>query len=293
MKRLQSFRPASWLVRVLLLVAIALPSLLITSPVFVAYAADLPTVSDVTGPVPSDSIIYASDGESVLADLHPSGYQHYQESLSSMGTLLPEAVIAIEDRNFYDEPGVDALSIARAAIVDWKAKDSVQGASTITQQLVKIRLVGAEPTIDRKIREAMLSFEIERRYTKNQILEAYLNSVPFGNSAFGSEAASQIFFHTTTAKLDLAQAAMLAGLVRGPTYYSPFTNWHAAKDRQYQVLDAMVRAGYITKSVADWAFAEDLRPPKHMFGPVNNIIAPGFVSYATQKLLQKYGSDMT
>src|SRR5438270_1182052 len=230
-RRARISRPAGWLVRVFLLVAIALPSLLITSPSYAAYAAKLPSVTDITNPVPTDTMLYAADGTTLLADLHPPGYQHYQESLSDMGTLLPDAVIAIEDRNFYDEPGVDPVGVARAAIVDWKAKDSVQGASTITQQLVKIRLVGAEPTIDRKLREALLSFEIEQRFSKSQILEMYLNAVPFGNSAVGSKAAAQIFFHTTTAKLDLAQAAMLAGIVRGPTYYSPFINWSSAKDR--------------------------------------------------------------
>ena len=292
-KRLTLSRPAGWVARVFLLLAIALPSLLVTSPGYASYAAKLPSASDIASPVATDTILYASDGTTVLADLHPPGYQHYQEPLSSMGTLLPEAVIAIEDRNFYEEPGVDAVGVARAAIVDWKAKDTVQGASTITQQLVKIRLVGAEPTIDRKLREALLSFEIEQRYSKSQILEMYLNAVPFGDSAVGSAAAAQIFFHTTTAKLDLAQASMLAGLVRGPTYYSPFTNWAAAKDRQHQVLDAMVRANDITQEQADHAFAEDLQPPQHMFGPVNSIIAPGFVSYVTQQLVQKYGADET
>ena len=292
-RRLRLSRPAGWLARVLLLVAIALPSLFVTSPGYAAYAAKLPSVSDIASPVPTDTILYASDGTTVLADLHPPGYQHYEEPLPSMGTYLPAAVIAIEDRNFYAEPGVDAVGVARAAIVDWKAKDTVQGASTITQQLVKIRLVGAEPTIDRKLREALLSFEIEQRYSKNQILEMYLNAVPFGNSAVGSAAASQIFFHTTTAKLDLAQAAMLAGIVRGPTFYSPFVNWASAKDRQHQVLDAMVRANDITQQQADQAFAEDLRPPQHMFTPVNTVIAPGFVSYVTQALVKQYGADET
>ena len=276
-----------------LLLAIAIPSLVVTSPSYTAYAAKLPSVDDIAQPVPSDTLLLASDGTTVLADLHTPGYQHYEQSLSDMGTLLPEAIVAIEDHNFYNEPGVDAVGVARAAIADWHAKETVQGASTITQQLVKIRLVGAEPTIDRKLREALLSFEIEQRYSKSQILEMYLNSVSFGNSAVGSAAASQIFFHTTTAKLDLAQAAMLAGLVRGPTYYSPFVNWAAAKDRQHQVLDAMVRSNYITQQQADQAFAEDLRPPAHMFGPVNTVIAPGFVSYVTSQLVKQYGKDVT
>jgi penicillin-binding protein 1A len=291
-ERRTAFRPGGWLVRVFLLVAIALPSLIISSPSYAAYAAHLPDVTEVTKPVPTDTLVYAADGKTLLADLHAPGYQHYEEPLSAMGTYLPDAIIAIEDRNFYEEPGVDPMGIARAAIVDWKAHDNVQGASTITQQLVKIRLVGDEPTVDRKLREALLAFEIEQRYSKTQILEMYLNGVSFGNSAVGSSAASQIYFHKQTSDLDLAQAAMLAGLVRGPTYYNPLLDWQNAKARQHDVLDAMVRAGYVSQDQADQAYAEDLSPPKHMFTPVNQIIARGFVSYVAGQLAKKYGSDM-
>ena len=291
-KKHRSFRPAGWLVRVLLLFVIAVPSLIVSSPSYAAYAEHLPDVSTVTDPVATDTIIYASDGKTVLADLHPPGYQHYQEPLTAMGTYLPDAIIAIEDRNFYEEPGVDPMGIARAALVDWKAHDNVQGASTITQQLVKIRLVGDKPTIDRKLREALLAFQVEQRYSKAQILEMYLNSVPFGNSAVGSAAASQIYFHKQTSELDLAQASMLAGLVRGPTYYSPLLDWSNAKTRQHDVLDAMVRAGDVSQTEANKAYAEDVSPPNHMFQPVNEVIAPGFVSYVTGQLVKKYGADV-
>jgi penicillin-binding protein 1A len=293
LNRRKTFRPAGWIVRILLLVVIALPSFVVSSPSYAAYASKLPDVNSISEPIASDTILYASDGKTVLADLHPPGYQHYNQPLSEMGTLLPEAIIAIEDRNFYGEPGVDPVGVARAALVDWKAHDNQQGASTITQQLVKIRLVGDERTFDRKVREALLSFEVEQHYTKNQILEMYLNSVPFGNSAIGTEAAAQIFFHKKTSDLDLAQASMLAGLVRGPTYYSPLVNWPNAKARQREVLDAMVHSNYITQDQADQAFKEDVSPPNHMFLPVNNIIAPGFVSYVTGQLIKHFGSDMT
>ena len=279
--------------RVLLLFVIAVPSLIVSSPSYVTYAANLPDVAQVTDPVATDTIIYAADGKTVLADLHPPGYQHYQEPLSAMGTTLPDAIISIEDRNFYGEPGVDPMGVARAAIVDWKANSNVQGASTITQQLVKIRLVGPEPTIDRKLREALLAFEVEQKYSKAQILEMYLNSVPFGNSAIGAAAAAQIYFHKKTSELDLAQASMLAGLVRGPTLYNPLLDWNAAKARQHEVLDAMVHANRATQAQADQALAEDITPPNHMFTPTNQIVAPGFVSYVTDQLVKKYGADKT
>src|SRR5436190_762703 len=207
-------RPAGWVVRLVVLLVVAIPSLIITSPGYVAFADKLPDPSQVATSVPEDTLIYASDNQTLLADLHPPGYQSYYEPLSDMGTLLPEAVISIEDRNFYDEPGIDPQGIVRAATVDFKSHRPVEGASTITQQLVKLRLVGNDATLDRKVREALLAFEIERKYTKPQILEWYLNSVFFANTAWGRAAASQIYFHTTTNKLDLAQASMLAGIIR-------------------------------------------------------------------------------
>src|SRR6202165_7833 len=199
-------RPAAWLFRLLLLCVIAIPSLIYTSPNFAVFASKLPEPTQVTSPIPADTILFASDGATVLADLHPPGYQHYYELLRSMGMLLPDAVLSIEDRNFYNEPGVDPGGVARATMIDWRAHTNVQGASTITQQLVKMRLVGNEPTLDRKFREALLAFELQRRYTKQQILEWYLNSAFFGNSAWGSAAAASIYYHKSTKDLDLAQA---------------------------------------------------------------------------------------
>src|SRR5205823_14358590 len=286
-------RPASWLLRLGALTVIAAPSLIMTSPGYVAFADQLPAVANVADAIPEDTLIYASDGKTLLADLHPPGYQAYYEPLSAMGTFLPAAVISIEDRNFYNEPGIDPQGIVRAGMVNLKANAPVEGASTITQQLVKLRLVGNEATLDRKMREALLAFEIERRYTKDQILEWYLNSVFFANTAWGTAAASKMYFHTTTNKLDLAQASMLAGIIRGPTLYNPLVNWTSAKQRQKTVLDAMIRDGRITAADAAKAFAEDLSPPKHMFMPENHVVAPSFVRYVTGLLLSKYGSDIT
>src|SRR5690348_15988361 len=127
------------------------------------------------------------------------------------------------------------------------------------------------------MREALLAFEIERRYDKDQILEWYLNIVFFANTAWGTSAAWQIYFHRQTKELDLAQASMLAGIIRGPTIYNPLVNWTSAKNRQKQVLDAMLRDNKITADDAGQAFAEDIAPPVHMFVPTNVIAAPAFV----------------
>ena len=286
-------RPTGWMVRLFVLLLIAVPSLMITSPGYVAFADKLPDPSSVASAQPEDTMIYASDGTSLLADLHPPGYQHYYEPLSDVGTLLPEAVISIEDRNFYQEPGVDPQGVVRATMIDWRAQSSVEGASTITQQLAKLRLVGNAPTLDRKVREALLAFEIERRYTKTQILEMYLNSVFFGDTAWGSKAASQIYFHKQTKDLDLAQASMLAGIIKGPTLYSPLLNWTSAKNRQRDVLQAMVRDGKVTPDDAAKAFSEDISPPSHMFLPSNQVVAADFVRYTTDQLVQQFGAGLT
>lgn len=285
-------RPVRWSPRLAPLVVVA-GLIAIAPPLGVAYASRLPDVSAVADAVPSDTVIYANDNKTILADLHPAGYQHYAESLSAMGSTFPDAVVAVEDRNFYQEPGVDPAGIVRATVVDLKARSTVEGASTITQQLVKLRLLGDEPSFQRKLNEAWLAFEVERRYSKSQILEMYLNDVQFGNSAFGAAAASQIYFHKKTSELDLAQAAMLAGLIRGPTHYDPFLHWPTAKARQGEVLAAMVGTGRITQEDADRASREDLSPPNHMFLPANNVVAPGFVNYVIQQLLKTYGKSET
>ena len=286
-------RPASWVLRLIALLVIAVPSLIVTSPGYVAFANKLPDPLSVTSAIPEDTLIFASDNQTLLADLHPPGYQSYYEPLSDMGTLLPAAVISIEDRNFYDEPGIDPQGIVRAATVDFHSHAPVEGASTITQQLVKLRLVGNDATLDRKMREAMLAFEIERRFTKSQILEWYLNSVFFANTAWGTAAASKMYFHKQTKDLDLAQASMLAGIIRGPTLYNPLVNWNSAKNRQKTVLDAMIRDEKITPGEAAQAFAEDISPPAHMFLPSNQVVYPAFVSYVTGVLMDQFGRDAT
>jgi len=282
----------SWSRRFAPLVVVAV-LLALAPPLGVAYASRLPDVSAVADPLPADTVLYAADNSTILADVHPAGYQHYDESLSSMGSYLPEAAVAIEDHNFYQEPGVDPAGIVRATVVDLKARSAVEGASTITQQLVKLRVLGGKSTLQRKLNEAWLAFEVERRYSKSQILQMYLNDVQFGNSAVGAGAASQIYFHKKTSDLDLAQAAILAGLIRGPTHYDPFVHWQSAKDRQHEVLEAMVDQGKISQADADRAFQEDLRPPNHMFMPANNVVAPGFVNYVIQNLTKSYGNAET
>ena len=242
-------------------------------------------------PPPSDTVLYDRTGQVMLADLHPPGYQSYEVPLSAMGRYLPQATVAVEDANFWNEPGVSPRSMARAAWTDVRAHAVVEGGSTITQQLVKLRLVGDDHSITRKLREAALAMRISSEFSKEQILGMYLNATFYGNTAYGAEAASLIYFHEHADQLDLAQGALLAGLPQSPTRLDPLTNWAAAKERQRQVLDAMVRAHTVTQAEADQAWAEDLSPPDHIFGPSATDLAPAFVSYVRNELGRVVGQD--
>jgi membrane peptidoglycan carboxypeptidase len=253
--------------------------------------ANVPDTGLVARALPSDTMVYDRTGQVLLADLHPAGYQHYQTTLTGMGRYLPAATVAVEDANFWHEPGVDPISVGRAAWTDLRAGAPVQGGSTITQQLVKRRLVGSDASFSRKLREAVVAMRISSTYSKSQILAMYLNSISYGNAAYGAQAAARIYFHRDAAQLDLAQAALLAGLPQNPTFLNPLAHWEAARQRQHQVLAAMVRAHDITQEQADEAMAEDLSPPVHLFGPTVTNLAPGFVSYVRGQLTAEFGSD--
>lgn len=280
------------LISMLLVLAVGAGSFVSASALWVKYASDLPDAHSIAlASLPQDSIIYDSSGTVTLADIHRQGYRHYEQHLADMGTLLPQATIAIEDAKFYSEPGIDVGSIARAAWVDYHDHAAVQGASTITQQLVKLRLLGNKPSIDRKAKEAVLALQVEQDFSKKQILEMYLNTGFYGNNAYGIQAAAQSYFHLPTAKLDLAQAAMLAGIPQNPTYNNPLVNWQGARNRQHLVLQAMVRNKNITQAQADQAFAEDLTEPNHMFRDSNVIQAPGFVAFVVDELKARFGAE--
>ncbi|HEY7200288.1 MAG TPA: transglycosylase domain-containing protein [Candidatus Dormibacteraeota bacterium] len=299
-RRASAFRAAqhaAWLrrraTRIVAIIAVALVAAgAFTGAFVVSGIASLPNASAALDqPLPSDTLVYDRTGQVLLADLHPSGRQHYQLSLAAMGRYLPEATVAVEDAGFWNEPGVDPLSIVRAAWTDVRAGAAIQGGSTITQQLVKQRVVGNDATFSRKLREAVLAMRVSAAYSKRQILAMYLNGISYGNTAYGAGAAARIYFHKDAAQLDLAQAALLAGLPQNPTLLNPLTHWDAAKQRQREVLDAMVRTGDVTREQADTAYAEDLSPPNRIFGPSTVDLAPGFVSYVSGQLAARFGRD--
>jgi 1A family penicillin-binding protein len=208
-------------------------------------------------------------------------------SLESLPEYVKQATIAIEDKNFYKHHGFAWEGITRA-FLNIVFRKNLQGGSTITQQLVKTTLLTPERTLRRKIREALLAFATEIRYSKDQILEMYLNHVPYGGTAYGIEQAAQRYFAKSAHDLTLAEAALLAGLPQAPTRYSPFgADPEAAKVRQTQVLTRMVEDHYITEEEKQQALDQPLE-----YAPqTSNIKAPHFVLYVKQLLVDKYGQQ--
>jgi len=208
--------------------------------------------------------------------------------LSSIPYQLQKATIAIEDKDFYNNPGFNIGAIARSAIANLSGKP-LQGGSTITQQLIKSTLLTPEVSVLRKIKEVILAFWAERIYTKDQILQMYLNQIPYGGTSWGIEAAADTYFGIHAKDLDLAQSAFLAGLPNAPTFYSPYGEYPDLwKKRQKEVLAKTAEQKFITKKQAEDAMREELT-----FLPIQNPIrAPHFVMYIKDLLVKKYGLPM-
>jgi len=298
-RRRRQRRPGGhhWWRRILLLTTAGLLTILVgTGTLLYTYAGELPSLDHLSAQsLPQTTRIYARDGVTLLE-------QRYQQrrtvvALNNVAWDLRHATIAIEDRDFYNHGAVNPVRMLAAGIYDILHQRAAQGGSTITQQLVKNYLLGdsaGSRSLDRKARELVLAVELERQYTKDQILEMYLNTIFYGNQSFGVEAASQTYFGTSASKLDLAQASLLAGLPQRPSDLNPFLpdGFAHARGRQRDVLDAMVSGGYITAAVADKAYQEDLRPMltaahQAAFGQRASL-APHFVDYVWNELEQRY-----
>ncbi|MEK7140913.1 MAG: transglycosylase domain-containing protein [Patescibacteria group bacterium] len=206
-------------------------------------------------------------------------------ALNEIPKFVIQATIAIEDKNFYSHQGFSLSGITRAAR-ETMLRGRVQGGSTITQQLIKSALLTPQVTISRKIKEIVLAFWAERLYTKNQILEMYLNQVPYGGTAWGIESAAQTYFGKSAKLLTLAEASLLAGLPAAPSEYSPFgTHIDRAFSRQGEVLRRMVEDRYITEAQAREALEQEI----HFARPRIGIRAPHFVMYIKELLERRYG----
>ncbi|HEX9476056.1 MAG TPA: transglycosylase domain-containing protein [Candidatus Dormibacteraeota bacterium] len=218
----------------------------------------------------------------VLADVGNHGDHRLAVKLKNVSPVAIQATVAIEDKGFYSNPGFDIQGIIRAILDDLRAGHIVAGGSTITQQLAKQQFLTPDQTYIRKVKEVALAYELSQAYTKDQIMELYLNKSFYGSQSYGIEAAAQSYFHIPAAKLDLAQAAVLAGLPQAPTEWNPVLHPDAARLRQTEVLQAMVRQNYITQDQMDAALAEKL----NYQAPINSFLAPHFVDFVLEELRQ-------
>lgn len=207
-------------------------------------------------------------------------------ALSKMPAYLRQAVIATEDKRFYQHEGVDPIGIARALVTDVIKGSRAQGGSTITQQYVKQAFVTSERTIKRKIQEAILAQRIERKYSKDQLLERYLNTIYFGHGAYGVESASRTYFGRSSRDLTLAQAAMIAGVIKSPGRYSPFLDAEAARNRRDTVLSQMLEQEYISEAEYTEATTAEVDVVT-LKG--RSTLAPYFVEWVKSQLVKKYG----
>src|SRR5437667_6123955 len=229
-----------------------------------------------------DTLITDSSGKTVLADVGNHGDHRLAVKLKDVSPVAVQATVAIEDKGFYTNPGIDFQGIIRAAFDNIRAGHVVGGGSTITQQLAKQQFLTPDQTVTRKIKELALAYELSQTYSKDQIMELYLNKSFYGSQSYGIEAASESYFQVPASKLDLAQSAMLAGLPQAPTEWNPVLHPDSAKLRQTEVLRAMVRANYISQEELDKAVAEKLV----YHAPTNSYKAPHFVDYVLAELRQ-------
>ncbi len=253
--------------------------------VFAAYVQDLPTLDALAQYSPSLVTTLYSDEDEPFASFFEQ--RRILVSLDKMPRSLIEALLATEDARFYSHRGIDPRGIARAVLANLRSLRLAEGGSTITQQLAKVLFLTPEKSLARKIKEVLLAVQIEREYPKDKILELYLNQVYFGHGAYGVEAAAQTYFGKSVHELNLAEAAMLAGLPRAPNRYSPIVDKQRARQRRRVVLQRMVEEGFITteqaKAVAGVPFDE------RAFTAVRSR-APYFVEYVRLYLEERYGS---
>jgi 1A family penicillin-binding protein len=256
--------------------------------VFLFYAKDLPRPEKFTEKQFIQSTkIYDRTGQVLLYDIHGEERRKIV-SLEEIPEHLKEAVITAEDSNFYHHFGIDISGIFRSILINLKIAKPVYGGSTIPQQLIRSTFFSLEKTAERKIREIVLALELDRRYSKEQILEWYLNQVPFGHNAYGVEEASQTYFGKSVSEVSLAEATILASLIQAPSYLSPFgEHKEELLTRKDYVLDRMVEEKYISQEEGGIAKKEVLDFPEQ---PIK-VKAPYFTLWVKQYLEENYGTE--
>jgi penicillin-binding protein 1A len=252
-----------------------------------AVASEIPALDPAAQRPEVDTVIYASNGRTVLAVLRGD------ESRVLVGTediapIMRQAIVSVEDQRFFDHNGIDVRGVARALWADIKHQSIVEGGSTITQQFVKNAYIRNEKTIARKVREAALAWQLEQRWSKDRILTAYLNTIYFGNGAYGIQQAARSYFKKDARELTLPEAALLAGIPSDPALYDPVTNPRKAEARRRHVLTLMLEQRKITRSDLERAAAAPMPQPDDVRLPGTRGKGLYFVNYVKDQLVEKY-----
>ncbi|MCD6441993.1 PBP1A family penicillin-binding protein [bacterium] len=231
--------------------------------------------------------IYDRTGKVVLYEIF-ANEKRTMIDLSEIPQNLIYATIVVEDKDFFQHSGFNLQAILRSIIIDILQGGKVQGGSTLTQQFVKNAFLTSEKTYIRKIKELLLAYQIEKKFSKKEILQMYFNEIPYGSNAYGIEAASQIYFNKSARNLTLDESALLAAITKAPTYYSPYgNNREELIQRRNFILKTMAIEGYITNELSKQA--QNIDTLKKIVLRRENIIAPHFVMYVKKQLIEKYG----
>ena len=286
-KRQRRIRKLRLATLVLVLGVLALASF--TFGLVTAIASEIPLLDpryrkDVNG------FVYAGDGRTVLAVLRGSESRVLVEE-DDMSPWIRRAIVAVEDKRFFEHDGIDVRGIARAIWADVRNQDVVQGGSTITQQYVKNAYIRNQRSLGRKLREAALAWQLEQQWTKPEILTAYLNTIYFGNGAYGVQQAAQTYFRHGPRHLTVAEAALLAGIPADPTRFDPATRPRAAVERRRLVLRRMLEQRLITRRAFVEADEAPLPKPEEIRLPGTQGPAQYFVNYVKQQLVDRYPSS--
>ena len=262
--------------------------LLFAIGVFAYYAKDLPSPGKLNKrQVVESNKIYDRTGQHLLYEIHGEE-KRTTIPLDQMSEIVRAATISAEDQAFYQHWGIQFKAVARAAIYNIMGHKRNQGGSTITQQLIKNTVLTNKKTFTRKVKEVILAVELEQKFSKDEILEMYLNEIPYGSNAYGIQAASETFFGKDAKDLQLAESALLAALPQATTYYSPYgTHTDELKYRQEYILDQMAKLGYVSSEQAGEAKNFDVIAEIRPFQ--ENISAPHFVMYVKEQLVNLYG----
>jgi penicillin-binding protein 1A len=254
-----------------------------------AVASEIPSLDPAAQRADIDTVVYASNGRSVLAVLRGEE-SRVLVATEDIAPIMRQAIVSVEDRRFFEHDGIDLRGVARALWADVRSQAIVEGGSTITQQFVKNAYIRNEKTLARKVREAALAWQLEQDWSKDRILTAYLNTIYFGNGAYGIQQASRAYFHKGAKYLELHEAALLAGLPSDPALYDPVTNPRRAKERRRYVLSLMLEQGKITQADFRRADGAELPRPEDVRLPGTGGRAQYFVNYVKGQLVDKYGA---